>query len=148
MNMSPLPHHYSVSLKGGSLWSEERAPIPIGAPPQFGGSGLVWSPEELLVGAVLSCVRTTFDAYAARKGLVVRDWSGTAEGVLDKSRTGPVFTSIRLVITLEVEPGDEERAAEILERAEKDCIITVAVKAPVEMTMEVRTAPAADAGGP
>src|SRR5690606_35571801 len=76
MSVAPFPHHYTVSLSGDELLALPRAPIAAGAPPQFGGSEDVWSPEELLAGAVLLCLQTTFAAFAKRASLRVLDWQG------------------------------------------------------------------------
>lgn len=139
MTIAPFPHLYDVALsEASSLSAGPRPPIATGPPPQFGGSEQVWGPEELLVGAVLACVRTTFDAYA--KGMPAV-WRGTAKGTLVKGRQGPEFSSIHVHVDLEVDAGNEERAKAILERAERDCIISRAVKAPVELTMNIVVRP-------
>lgn len=134
---APFPHRYPVSLGDGLLSASPRPPIPAGAPPQFGGTDKVWSPEELLVAEVLSCLKTTFDAYALRNSLEVREWRGTGTGVLDKSPTGPAFTSVQLNIELKVRPGDEGRARETLDSAENHCIISNAIEAPVQLDASV-----------
>jgi organic hydroperoxide reductase OsmC/OhrA len=131
---APFPHHYTVQLEDRRLSAPPRAPIALGAPPQFGGSDEVWSPEELLVGAALECLWTTFEAYARRDQLEFAGWHGTGTGVLDKSPTGPVFTSITLAIEMTVAASDIERARRILDTAEKHCIISNALR--VEITVE------------
>lgn len=135
--IAPFPHRYSVSFANGLLSADPRPSIPAGAPPQFGGTDTVWSPEELLVGAVLLCLKTTFDAYARRDSLEVRDWRGTGTGVLEKSPTGPAFTSVRLQVEFKVGPGDEDRARKLIETAEHHCIISNAIKAPVQLEASV-----------
>jgi organic hydroperoxide reductase OsmC/OhrA len=139
VSVAPFPHHYVVDLVGMDLSSAGLPPIVIGAPPQFGGADRAWSPEDLLLGAVLSCLRTTFDAYARRIGLVASSWRGRATGTLDKGRAGPVFSSIRLEVDLEVEPGEEARAEEVIRRAERDCIISRALSAPVALELQITT---------
>jgi organic hydroperoxide reductase OsmC/OhrA len=136
--ISPFPHRYAVRLEDGRLLAPPRAPIALGAPPQFGGSDQVWSPEDLLVGAVLECLWTTFAAYARREGLEVIAWSGAAEGVLDKGPQGPTFTSIDQSVELTVAGDDEERARRILATAEKHCIVANALRVPVTLEVIVR----------
>ncbi|MEO8704381.1 MAG: OsmC family protein [Kofleriaceae bacterium] len=106
----------------------------MGAPPQFGGSNEVWSPEELLVGAALECLWTTFEAYARHDTLELAGWRGTGVGVLDKGPTGPVFTSITLLVEMTVAAADAERARRLLDTAEKHCIISNALR--VAITVE------------
>jgi organic hydroperoxide reductase OsmC/OhrA len=135
---APFPHHYTVTLEDRRLAAAPRASIAVGAPPQFGGSDDVWSPEELLVGASLECLWTTFEAYARRDQLEVASWRGTGSGVLDKSPTGPVFTSIILAVEMTVAPADIERARRILDTAEKNCIISNALRVAVTVQADIR----------
>jgi organic hydroperoxide reductase OsmC/OhrA len=137
LKIAPFPHHYTVSFSRGVLSAVARPSVPAGAPPQFGGKGDVWSPEDLLVAAVLTCFRTTFDSFAARGSLAVHDWRGVATGVLDKGPAGPVFTSIKLTVEVEVSPGDEEKTRALLAAAERHCIVSRALNAPVEVTAQV-----------
>jgi organic hydroperoxide reductase OsmC/OhrA len=133
-----FPHRYSVALEDRRLSAPPRMSIAVGPPPQFGGSDEVWSPEELLVGATLECLWTTFEAYARRDKLAFAGWSGTGVGVLDKGPTGPVFTSITLSVELEVAAGDVERAQRLLTTAEHHCIISNALRVAVAVQATIR----------
>jgi len=135
---APFPHRYTVSLEDRRLAAQPRPPIDVGPPPQFGGSDAVWSPEELLVGAVLECLWTTFEAYASHDKLEVTGWRGTGVGVLDKGPTGPVFTSITLSVEAVVAAADLERARGVLATAEKHCIISNALRVPVIVQADLR----------
>lgn len=146
MAIAPFPHHYGVRFAGGELAADPRAPIRAGAPPQFGGSDDVWSPEHLLVGAALACLKATFDAYARRARLAVVAWRATANGVLDKSPGGPVFTAIDIDVEIVTELGDEARARGILATAERDCIVSRSLVAPVRCSGRVTAAPSRAAG--
>jgi organic hydroperoxide reductase OsmC/OhrA len=141
---APFPHHYTVRLEDRRLIAAPRAPIAAGPPPQFGGTDQVWSPEDLLIGAVLECLWTTFEAYARRDGLAVAAWSGTGTGILDRGPGGPVFTSISLQVELTVAPADEERARRVVATAEKNCIISNALRVPVSVTVDIRPTQALD----
>lgn len=142
MGIQPFPHRYSVTLADGQLRADPRTPIALGPPPQFGGSDHQWSPEELLVGATIECLWTTFLAYAKRDKLHVHDWYGWGVGVLDRGHPVPQFTSIDLDVEVVVDAGNEERARLLLERAEGNCIISNALKVPVTLRSTMRTAPA------
>lgn len=136
---APFPHHYTVTLEDRRLTGPPRAPIAVGPPPQFGGSDEVWSPEDLLVGATLECLWTTFEAYARREQLEVASWRGTGTGILDRSPTGPVFTSITLAVEMTVAAADIERAGRILATAEKNCIISNALRVAVTVEPTIRS---------
>ena len=137
MPTAPFPHRYETAIQGEWLVAAPRTPIHIGAPPQFGGTDDAWSPEQLLVSAALSCLKATFDAYASRQNLVVREWRGTGTGVLVKGSEGPVFESIELDVELVTEAGDEARAQTLLGTAERHCIISRALSAPVHVTSTI-----------
>lgn len=137
---APFPHTYTVKLADRRLAAPPRTPIAVGAPPQFGGSDEVWSPEELLVGAALECLWTTFEAYARHHQLEVTGWRGTGSGILDKGPTGPVFTSITLAVEMTVAAADLERARRILDTAEKHCIISNALRVAVTVQADIRPA--------
>lgn len=135
---APFPHHYTVKLEDRRLVSPPRAPIAVGAPPQFGGSDEVWSPEDLLVSAALECLWTTFEAYARHDQLEFANWRGMGTGLLDKGPTGPVFTSITLDVELTVAAADIERARRVLATAEKHCIISNALRVAVTLQADIR----------
>lgn len=138
--IAPFPHRYTVRLEDGQLIAPPRAPIAAGPPPQFGGTDEVWSPEELLVAAALSCLWTTFEAYARRDQLAVHGWTGTGTAVLDRGAPVPVFTSLALRAELAVAEADVERARKLLETAEQRCIISKALAVPVALEAVVRVA--------
>lgn len=135
---APFPHEYTVTLENRQLSAPPRAPIAVGAPLQFGGSNEVWSPEELLVGAALECLWTTFEAYARHDRLELSGWRSSGVGVLDKGPTGPVFTSLTLSVEITVAAADVERAQRLLDTAEKHCIISNALRVAVTLQGTVR----------
>lgn len=138
---APFPHHYTVTLADRNLSAPPRPAIAVGAPPQFGGTDQVWGPEDLLVGAALECLWTTFEAYARHDQLEVEGWHGTGVGVLDKGPTGPVFTSITLAVGMTVAAADVERAGRVLDTAEKHCIISNALRVAVTVQAEIVARP-------
>ncbi|HET7503110.1 MAG TPA: OsmC family protein [Kofleriaceae bacterium] len=134
---APFPHRYSVQLAGAQLLAPPRQAIAAGPPPQFGGTDQVWSPEELLVAATLECLWTTFEAFARRDALTVHEWSGSGVATLDRSPSGPAFTSIVLTVDVSVSAGDEALARRVLASAEKHCIISNALRVPVVLEVNV-----------
>jgi organic hydroperoxide reductase OsmC/OhrA len=137
---APFPHQYAVELVDRRLAAPPRTPLAVGPPPQFGGRDDVWSPEDLLVGATLECLWTTFEAYARHDQLEVAGWHGKGTGILDKGPNGPEFTTITLAVEMTVAAPDVERARRILDTAEKHCIIANALRVPVTVHADVRVA--------
>jgi len=143
--MTPFPHRYQVMLANRQLLAPPRDPIALGPPPQFGGtSDRVWSPEELLVGAALECLWTTFEAFARKDQLSVDDWSATGVAILDRGPRVPVFTSITLTVQMHVDGRDEERARQLLTKAAERCIVANALNVPIKVEVTVTATPMRD----
>lgn len=140
MAAAPFPHRYSVLLDNALLFAEPRDPIHTGPPPQFGGRDDVWSPEELIVGAALSCLKQTFDAYARRAGIAILDWRGVGTGVLVKGTGGLTFSNIDLDVEIMTATGDEQRAEALLADAERHCIISRVLAVPIHVVAKVTAA--------
>jgi organic hydroperoxide reductase OsmC/OhrA len=145
MPIAPFPHTYLVTLENTVLVEGTRPPIVVGAPSQFGGSDDVWSPEQLLLAAALACLKTTFDAYAVAEGITIHDWRGSATGVLVKGREGPAFERIELDVEITT-AGDEARAQSAIDKAERRCIISRAIAAPIRVRTKITPMRAAAVG--
>ena len=133
--MQDLPHLYTVTASAAGsnnviLASAGVVDIESAGPPEFGGPGDVWSPEGLLVAAVADCFVLTFRGIARTAKL---DWltlECKAEGTLDKLDGMTQFTAFKVTAELTVPPGaNEKKAATLLQKAEKYCLITNSMKA-------------------
>ena len=141
--MQDLPHHYVVaaSAEGAQnvIVSADGLPdIESAGPPQFGGPGGAWSPEELLVAAVADCFVLSFRAIARTARL---EWSTLrceVDGELDKIGKFNQFTGFRVHATLTIpDEKDLKKADVILEKGEKYCLVTNSMKADSQLTTEV-----------
>jgi organic hydroperoxide reductase OsmC/OhrA len=145
---APFPHHYDVRLDASAgdrsalIMSGGRPWILAGAPPEFDGNALWWSPEHLLISATALCMMTTVQALAARARVPIESYASHAEGTLDKTGAGLGFTEI--VVTVEVTVAEEHRARmeALVEGAKKYCIVSNALKVPVTVEAVVRAAAA------
>jgi organic hydroperoxide reductase OsmC/OhrA len=137
-----FPHRYHVRVEGGSggaVMSAPPRPEFRGGPPvEFGGRDDWWSPEHLLLSAAGLCLKTTFEAFAARARLTVLAYSSRVEGTLDKTPQGLTFTTIAIAVELAVAEADAARAGELLRTAKEHCIVANALKTPVRLTVAVR----------
>jgi organic hydroperoxide reductase OsmC/OhrA len=108
-------------------------------PPEFDGPGGVWSPETLLVAAIADCFILTFRgvARAGRFEWVSLDAPGGWH-----AGTGFRSRSIRALITratLTVQPhADHTKARELLERAEKLCLVANSLRGERALELQVR----------
>lgn len=141
-------HDYRLTLNGtGVKTGELSAPgnrlptLGVASPPEFDGPARTWSPEDLFVAAVSSCLMTTFRAMAALSGLEVLGYSDEASGSLVRDRSGYRMDSVTLRPRVLVERrSDFDRAHRLLEKAEKACLISRSVTADVRMTASVEVA--------
>ncbi|HJU36125.1 MAG TPA: OsmC family protein [Gaiellaceae bacterium] len=107
---------YAVDLDATGALSEE-AGIALDVP-----AG--WSPEHLLLAALVRCSLKSLRFHAERKMVEVRAASGSARTLVTKRETDGryalVETHVELVVELEPE---QDGLAELLALAERDCFV-------------------------
>ena len=127
--MKPYPHHYKVKAQGSTSGSvpvtaPELPEIATAPPPEFDGPGGVWSPESLLVAAIADCFILTFRGLSSAAKFPWDHLECEVEGVLDRVAGVAQFVSYATRATLAVARGtDHVKARELLERAEKVCLV-------------------------
>ncbi len=127
----------------GERHGDLRAPalpnLQVDAPPEFKGHEGAWTPEHLFVGAVNSCFMTTFLAIAENSKLDFVSFKADAKGMLEKVDGGGfVMTEVLLRPTLVLKNArDTERANRILEKAEKNCLISNSIKSNTKLEPEI-----------
>lgn len=129
---------YDGSLRG-SMTNPEHAPVQIGSPPEFKGAADVWCPEELLIGAVNSCLMLTFLAYVQRHRLEIASFESYAEGVVENAGGKYRVTQItvRPTVGLKLET-DIPLAKDVLKRAKEDCFISNSVSSAIELAPQFK----------
>ena len=138
-----------------ALWTDGRlvelsAPdkrrLPLATPPEFkGGIPGIWSPEELLVGAVAACYELTLAAVAERLGVALERVTVDAAGHVDRGKAGYAFSVLELDVEVEVDPAHEEGARRAARLAEEHCIVARALDVPVHVSLSIVRAPALEA---
>lgn len=137
--MKPYPHLYRVEAHAAAtghvdLEAEGLLPIASAPPLEFDGPGDQWSPESLLVAAVVDCFVLTFRAIARASKLEWTDIRCHAEGTLDRVERVTRFTGLRIVADLTLPTGgNPETAQRLLEKAERECLVTNSLNVPVEL---------------
>ena len=123
-------------------WVPGKPVLGVATPPEF-DSGVegVWSPEDLLVGAVATCFTVTLVAVAERRGVPLRRLEVSGTGNVSQRSDGRFgFTEIELVVALGTDPGFEEEARTTAEAAEQGCLVAVSLDTPVHLELDVQTA--------
>lgn len=126
----------------------DKPNLTVATPPEFGGPEGVWSPEELLVGSVGSCLLSTFLYFAYRFQLSFESCSSTSTGTMEKTSQGLRFGGIDVLLTVTVSDDDAlERASalRLKEKLEKYCPVSASLGCPVRLALEI--APGAEQQG-
>lgn len=144
--MKAYPHHYTVAARGAPdglvpLSAAGLPQIDSAPPPEFDGPGGVWSPENLLVASLADCFILTFRSIARIARFEWNELSCTVEGVLDRVSGVTYFCRFTTRATLRVAAGaNHEKARELLERAEKLCLISNSLRGERVLELEVLAA--------
>jgi len=127
--------------KKGVLASEGKPDLEVATPADFGGPEGTWTPEDLLVASVNSCIMTTFLYHHVKAGVALVSYNSAAEGELVYDEQGLRFAEIRLRPQVVVaSQADREKAERALERAEQTCLISNALECPVIVKATVKVA--------
>jgi uncharacterized OsmC-like protein len=110
--------HYAVDLhEGGSFRTEDGTPLETDP---------AWTPEHLLLAALVRCSLQSLRYHARRAGIEVAAAHGSADCTITKresdERYGIVETAVDLEVILSPRPGDDEVDA-LTAKAERDCFI-------------------------
>ncbi len=127
------------SARRGTLSSLGKPEVLAGSPPEFKGETGVWSPEELLVGSLNTCLMLTFLAFALPQGLEIVAYDSTAEGLLEYAEGKYRITEVAVHPTVVVKSqADVGAAEEIMGKVEANCFITNSITAKVKLTPQFR----------
>jgi organic hydroperoxide reductase OsmC/OhrA len=141
-DMKPYPHTYAVTADGSasgevSVVSRALPALSTAPPPEFDGPGGVWSPETLLIAAVADCFILTFRVVARMGRFEWVNLEAHVDGTLDRESGVTQFVrySTRAVLTVHHD-ADHAKARELLERAERNCLVSNSLRG--ARTLEVQ----------
>jgi organic hydroperoxide reductase OsmC/OhrA len=145
--MKPLPHHYEVHLTGGASGyaqvSSAGVPDLRTAPPaDYDGPGDAWSPEQLLLASVQTCLLFTLRAVAHLSKVEFTGLDVHAAGTVDRQDGVTRFTEIVCRSRLTVPAGtDRERALRVLEKSERTCLVSASLSVPIRLEATIEHSP-------
>jgi len=132
----------SISWKGerkGLIAAQDRPPMEVATPADFGGHEGIWTPEDLFVAAVNSCIMTTFLYYCAKANFELVGYQSTAEGIVELTAEGLAFTRVmvrpEVVVASESTRNQAERA---ICRAEERCLISNSVRCEIVVEPHIK----------
>lgn len=127
-----------TSGKEGRLTAGGNQEIGVATPSEFGGPQNIWSPEDLLAGAVGSCVMTTALFFMEKAGVKLLSYLSNASATMEKTREGLAFTGVAVDVSIAVEDeGDMEKSEAALRKAETACPVSNALKCGVSLKTRV-----------
>ena len=111
--------------RAGTVQSDGKPALSTASPPEFRGEAGKWSPEDLFVASVNSCIMTTFLAFAFREKLDFDLYESSSEGILERTDNGYQFTKIFVRPTIRVATEEAvEMAEKILHDSHDKCLIS------------------------
>jgi len=141
--MQKLPHSYKVLVKGNptdnlEVTGDGLPQLRTAAPAGFDGPGDQWSPEDLLMASVSSCLVLSFRAIAKASSLQWQSIECETSGELNQVERRIRFTRISSRIRLRIDSADkEETAAKLLKKAEETCFISNSLASPCELEFDI-----------
>ena len=110
--------HYAVDLAAGGEVRDEDG-VALHVPPE-------WTPEHLLLAALIRCALTSLRYHAERDGFVVGATSGTVHALVTRREPDERYTvaqaDVELDVEIEPQPAHDE-LGELLTKAERDCFV-------------------------
>jgi organic hydroperoxide reductase OsmC/OhrA len=141
-----LPYFYETEVewatgRKASLQSSGLPALEIAPPPEFQGDPGMWTPEHLYVASVNACFVVTFLAIAELSKLDFVSFASQAQGKLEKIEgSGLQITEVVLRPRLMVHYArDLERAARLMKKAERNCLISNSIKTIVKLEPEIKS---------
>jgi len=124
----------------GVLSGAGKPDVGVGSSLEFRGHPDNWSPEDLLVGALNTCLMLTFYALAQSKGVTPVAYQSSAEGLLEnidgRYRITEVTVSPSVVVKSQ---ADLEVAQELMQnKVEANCFISNSISGKVKLTPQFR----------
>jgi len=118
----------------GILSASGHPNVEVGNPPAFKGTPDVWSPEDLLIGALNACLMLTFLYQMQRRHLEVVAYESSAQGTLEhrdgKYRVTGIVVQPRISLKSD---HDIEAAREAIKDTVDSCMISNSILATVQL---------------
>jgi peroxiredoxin-like protein len=124
--------------KMGVSSSPGKPDLQVATPPEFKGHEGIWSPEDLFVASINSCVMSTFLALAERAGLEFIAYESEAEGQVELVDGKLQVTCVTLKPKLTLKAGEDPgKAQDLIAKAEANCLISNSVKSQVSVEARI-----------
>ena len=128
-----------VGGKAATFSSEGKPTFRVASPPEFRGERNVWTPEDLFVGAIETCLLMTFSSIVIKQQLPIDAYYSESIGFLEFSEGTYRFTRVVVKPTIIVENEEAVgRARVAIERAHRDCLVANSLLTTVVVEPDIR----------
>ena len=124
--------------KKGRVDTAGKPTIEVSTPPEFRGHSGYWSPEDLFLASINSCIMTTFLYFAEKASLSFVSYESESEGEVTFHEGKLVFSEVTVRPHIRVKSDSEkEKAEELIEKSEDYCLISSSLKVKVTLLPEI-----------
>ncbi len=125
--------------KIGVLSGRGKEGIEIATPADFGGPEGFWSPEDLFVASVNSCIMTTCLFFLRKKRIKLLNYKSKAEGFIEKKQGKLSFKEIIIQPNIFISKEDsKEQTRKVIEFSKKHCLVSNSINCPVKLKYQVK----------
>ncbi len=124
--------------KKGEIWSNKTPTIKISTPPEFKGEEGFWSPEELFLASVNTCIMTTFLYFKDKLSFHLLSYESETEGEVSFKEGKLSFTSITVYPRIKVMKGEISKAKSAMEKTKKYCLISNSIRPEVKVITDIQ----------
>ncbi len=122
----------------GTLKIPEGPDMEISTPPQFDGPPGYWSPEEMFLASINSCIMTTFLYFVDRFGAFFLSYESSARGEVSLVAGKYMFTAIAVHPRILIADESKRQKVELsMEKGEKYCLVSNSAKTEIKVYPEI-----------
>jgi organic hydroperoxide reductase OsmC/OhrA len=122
MAVKPRELRFAVDLSASGEYFDERG-VRLAVPPE-------WTPEHLLLAALIRCSLASFEYHARRVGVELGAKSGAARTMITKRQSDGRYAVVEAELELAVEIAPEpDDLGTLLANAERDCFVGASLTA-------------------
>jgi tRNA-Thr(GGU) m(6)t(6)A37 methyltransferase TsaA len=129
-----------VGGKKGVFSGLNRHEVVVGCSAEFGGKKEYWSPQHLFVGAIETCIMTTFLWLLKRNNLGIISYRSKAAGKAQLKNKNFVFTEVTVKPIISVDSAKIKKDIHnLINEAGEQCMVSKSVNCPVILMPVIKT---------
>lgn len=111
--------------------------IPSALPPEFGGPGGGFSPEDYYALAIVNCFMATFKVYADKSSLQFEDITAELTLEVDRDEKGFPWMARSTMNVKLLRPSSVEQGDLLMKKAVKGCLVMNSIKTEKTVNFEI-----------